>query len=153
MAAARTLASFLYRAKVARMTVDSVVPLSGGWDSVLALCEATAKESPASGAWLGKVRPYWGHHYHMHIRMQCPPDSPNCRPQKPTGGEIGCDKELAYWFRILSRPKPPKPILPRKPVKPRPPMTIASLPQECRAVMEGPAKLTPLQVPTAAGKP
>ena len=24
------------------MTVDSVVPLSGGWDSVLALCEATA---------------------------------------------------------------------------------------------------------------
>jgi hypothetical protein len=42
LAAARTLASFLYRAKVARMTVDSVVPLSGGWDSVLALCEATA---------------------------------------------------------------------------------------------------------------
>ncbi len=25
---------------------------------------------------LRKVRPYWGHHFHMHIRMACPKDSP-----------------------------------------------------------------------------
>ena len=34
-------------------------------------------------AWLSKVRPYWGHHYHMHVRMTCPDDSPTCRPQAP----------------------------------------------------------------------
>ena len=30
---------------------------------------------------LHKIRPYWGHHYHMHIRIACPKGSDNCEGQ------------------------------------------------------------------------
>ena len=32
-------------------------------------------------SWLGKVRPYYGHTYHFHVRINCPPGSTNCRNQ------------------------------------------------------------------------
>ena len=34
-----------------------------------ALCQQAGKDR----AWLGKVRPWWGHFYHFHIRLKCPP--------------------------------------------------------------------------------
>jgi penicillin-insensitive murein endopeptidase len=34
-------------------------------------------------SWLQKVRPYYGHDYHFHIRIKCPATSPDCRPQDP----------------------------------------------------------------------
>ena len=99
-----------------------------------ALCEAAGTDRK----WLSKVRPYWGHYYHMHIRISCPKDSPNCRGQKPPDGDDGCGAELRRWFKILSRP--PRPVVvrpkPTKPPKPKPQMTIADLPTECRAVLK-----------------
>jgi murein endopeptidase len=35
------------------------------------------------GAWLTKVRPWWGHYYHFHVRIACPPESGDCRAQPP----------------------------------------------------------------------
>ena len=32
-------------------------------------------------SWLGKVRPYYGHTYHFHIRMNCPAGSTDCKNQ------------------------------------------------------------------------
>ena len=104
-----------------------------------ALCEGADKLG-GSRAWLSKVRPYWGHHYHFHIRIACPPGSPNCRPQKPTKPGDGCTAELAYWYRLLTRPKP-KPVKPpKKKYRPRPPMTLARLPEACRDVLTASAK-------------
>ena len=82
-----------------------------------ALCEA----APTLGddrAWLWKVRPYWGHHYHFHARMSCPPDSTGCRPQPATLNDDGCGKELTDWLAVISRPAPPPPPVPKVPVKP-----------------------------------
>src|SRR6185503_20148424 len=31
--------------------------------------------------WMEKVRPWYGHHDHIHVRLKCPADSPNCRKQ------------------------------------------------------------------------
>jgi penicillin-insensitive murein endopeptidase len=95
-----------------------------------ALCTATAGEKDRT-AWLAKVRPYWGHHYHMHIRIACPPDSPDCRPQPPTANDDGCGKELTDWFELLTRPPDPK----AKPAPPKPPLTMTDLPSECRTVI------------------
>ena len=48
-------------------------------------------------AWLGKLRPWYGHDDHFHVRLACPPDSPDCRPQAPPPAGDGC-AELEWWF-------------------------------------------------------
>lgn len=102
-----------------------------------ALCDGAAALGP-DRAWLWKVRPYWQHHYHMHVRMSCPPDSLNCRAQAAPLTDDGCGKELTDWLTLISRPPPPpKPVppVPVKPTPPPPPMTLDMLPPECRAVL------------------
>ena len=89
-------------------------------------------------SWLAKVRPYFGHNYHFHIRINCPEGSTSCKNQPtpaPKDG-TGCGDELAYWMGDKPWPKPPKPdAKPPKPTKPAPPLTLAALPAECRAVV------------------
>jgi len=87
--------------------------------------------------WMSKVRPWYGHHDHIHVRLKCPGDSPNCRAQPPVPGDDGCEaKSLAYWFsdRVLH---PPKPTTPAKPPKA---LTLADLPPACKTVLAAPAK-------------
>ena len=95
-----------------------------------AIKKALCREAPNT-AWMSKVRAYWGHDYHMHIRMRCPKDSPDCTPQAPPGKDDGCGKELDFWFQdSILYPPPPK----EKP-KPKPPITMAELPPSCREVL------------------
>jgi penicillin-insensitive murein DD-endopeptidase len=98
-----------------------------------ALCDAGGKDR----GWLAKVRPYWGHFYHFHVRIGCPSDSPTCTKQAAIPGDDGCGKELDDWFKLLTAPPKPKPPVaqPAKPVKPKPPLTLADLPAECRTVV------------------
>ena len=104
-------------------------------------------------AWLKKVRPYWGHFYHFHIRIGCPANSTNCKPQAPVPGDDGCGKELQDWFKLLTRkPKPlpkPKEEIVKKPVKPRY-TTMADLPPECRTVLAAGTTPAPAVASTAA---
>lgn len=96
------------------------------------------KWAKGKGDWLAKVRPYFGHNYHFHIRISCPEGSPSCKNQpdpRPNDG-TGCGDELAYWMGDKPWPKPPKPdAKPQKPAKPAPPLTLSALPAECRAVV------------------
>jgi len=58
-----------------------------------ALCEDKARRGP----WLGRVRPWWGHQDHFHVRLRCPDDSPDCTlPASLPDGE-GCDA-IKWWF-------------------------------------------------------
>ena len=57
-----------------------------------ALCE----EAP--GEWLRLLRPWWGHHDHLHVRLRCPADSPACEDGAPLPEGDGCDKRLDWWF-------------------------------------------------------
>lgn len=100
-----------------------------------AMCESTAMQPPAERAWLGKVRPYFGHHYHFHVRITCPPGSANCRAQAPTKPDDGCGKELDEWMVRLTRPEAPPPPG-YKPPPPKPPLTLTDLPAECRVVLD-----------------
>jgi penicillin-insensitive murein endopeptidase len=56
-------------------------------------------EKPPSGdrGWLRKLRPWWGHDDHFHVRLACPTDSPACTAQAPLPPGDGCG-ELAWWF-------------------------------------------------------
>ena len=90
-------------------------------------------------SWLGKVRPYWGHHYHFHIRMGCPAGSTDCLPQVPTSGDEGCGSELDDWLKRVGNAataaQQPIPVPPAKPAKVIPPITLDALPGECRVVL------------------
>lgn len=62
------------------------------WVIKRALCEAT---SEGERNWLTKVRPWWGHDRHFHVRLRCPPGSGDCRDQPaPSGPECGQET----WF-------------------------------------------------------
>ncbi|MDZ4843535.1 MAG: penicillin-insensitive murein endopeptidase [Hyphomicrobium aestuarii] len=91
-------------------------------------------------SWLAKVRPYWGHHYHFHIRMGCPAGSTDCQPQVPTSGDEGCGSELDDWLKRVGNAaaaaQQPIPVPPAKPAKEKPPITLDALPGECRVVLE-----------------
>ncbi|MEX0344621.1 MAG: penicillin-insensitive murein endopeptidase [Rhizobiaceae bacterium] len=86
-------------------------------------------------SWLRKIRPFWGHDAHFHIRIGCPPGSTGCKRQASTPKGTGCDKSLAWWFteepwRPAKGPKKPK----RRDI-----MTMASLPPACRVVLDAPS--------------
>ncbi len=87
-----------------------------------ALCETHRGER-----WMTRVRPYWGHNYHFHIRIQCPAGEAGCEPQDPVPAGDGCDKSLNWWFTAEA--------LHPAPGKPKPPLTLAQLPPECRTVV------------------
>ena len=107
-----------------------------------AIKKALCRYDGADRTWLRKVRPFWGHDYHFHVRMSCPADSPDCRKQDPVPAGDGCGKELDWWFRdaILYPKKAPPPKEPKdkpKP-KPKPQITMKDLPDACRQVLLAP---------------
>lgn len=57
------------------------------------LCQDKALRGP----WLIRVRPWWGHQDHFHVRLVCPGDSPDCIPAQPLADGDGC-AQLAWWF-------------------------------------------------------
>lgn len=63
-----------------------------------ALCDAPGDDR----GWRRKVRPWFGHDEHFHVRLACPPDSPLCRNQAALPEGEGCD-ELAWWFGARHR--------------------------------------------------
>lgn len=45
-----------------------------------------------------KMRAWWGHDDHIHVRIKCPSDSPNCISQKAIPDGDGCGEDLNWWF-------------------------------------------------------
>jgi penicillin-insensitive murein endopeptidase len=102
-----------------------------------ALCQQ-ASQVGKDISWLGKVRPWWNHHYHFHVRLTCPPGAEGCENQKPATGDNGCGQELTNWYAMLKKSaiemaKPPVPGA--KPWTGKPPLTMAQLPKECGTVL------------------
>ncbi len=83
----------------------------------------------AGEAWLRRVRPWRGHDSHMHLRLRCPPDSPECRDIAPPPPGDGCDATLDWWFSPEARRPPPRPARPGPPPR---------LPLACAAVLSAP---------------
>jgi penicillin-insensitive murein endopeptidase len=99
-----------------------------------AIKKALCREAGKDRGWLEKVRPYWQHNYHFHVRIYCPKGETDCKPQEPVKSGDGCGKDLDWWFRdAVLFPKPPK-----VPPKPKPPIKLADLPEACRQVLLAP---------------
>lgn len=97
-----------------------------------AIKKALCREARGDRSWLSKIRPWWGHDYHFHIRMRCPAGAGECEGQPSQAEDEGCKPaDLAYWFSdAVLHPKPPP-----EPPKPKPPMTLAQMPAACKVVL------------------
>lgn len=96
-----------------------------------AIKKAVCRDARGDRQWLSKIRPFWGHNYHFHVRINCPADNASCRPQDPPPKGDGCDSSLDWWFTdAVLNPKP------NPNWKPAPPLTMAQLPADCRVVLQ-----------------
>ena len=92
------------------------------------LCKSGGEED---AQWLRKVRPWWGHDSHFHVRLHCPQDSA-CLDQDPPPEGDGCDAELDWWFTDEALYPAP-----RAPEDQPPEIMLADLPAACQGVLEG----------------
>ncbi len=91
-------------------------------------------ESESDRSWMSKVRPWYGHDDHIHVRLKCPTDSPNCRAQPAVPAGDGCDKSLDHWFKdSILRIKIPEFGGSSAGLK------LKDLPKACIAVLDAPA--------------
>lgn len=90
------------------------------------LCD---QEPAEDRAWLRKIRPWWNHDDHLHVRLRCPAEDSHCSSQKPLPPGEGCDADLAWWLAAVATPAPKRPA-------PPPPNPV--LPPACDAVLSAP---------------
>jgi penicillin-insensitive murein endopeptidase len=97
-----------------------------------AIKKQLCQDAGSNRAWLHKVRAWYKHNDHEHIRLRCPPRAYECKGQPPVPAGEGCGNELDYWFTA--------PVLHPKPsTGPGRELTLASLPAACRKVLDAPA--------------
>ena len=110
--------------------IDSLIKLAAKDDDVTrifvnpAIKKQLCADAGSDRDWLRKVRPWFGHRAHMHVRLRCPTDSLECQDQPAPPPGDGCGAELASWFA------PPKPS--GAPIKREPP----PLPPSCQALLD-----------------
>jgi penicillin-insensitive murein endopeptidase len=88
-----------------------------------AIKKALCAQLPGA-AWLRKLRPWWGHDDHFHVRLRCPMGDTECQAQEPPPAGDGCGADLAWWFTDEARK--PQPRVSTGPVL---------LPEACGAVL------------------
>lgn len=91
------------------------------------------KDETGNRRWLRKIRPWWGHHYHFHVRLSCPRGMRACVDQTPPPPGDGCDEAQA-WVNNILNPPPPDPNAPKP--APRREYVLADLPDQCAAVLQ-----------------
>jgi penicillin-insensitive murein endopeptidase len=95
-----------------------------------AIKRALCRQGGPERAWMAKIRPWWGHNDHFHVRLSCPSSDSRCRVQAPPPPGDGCGKELDWWFTEEALHPPPSP---------RKPLRLGDLPPACAALVAAPA--------------
>jgi penicillin-insensitive murein DD-endopeptidase len=102
-----------------------------------AIKKALCRDAGSDRTWLHKVQPWWGHDWHFHVRLECPPGQTGCENQPPRPKDEGCRAgDLTHWFD--SGPAPPKPDAKPAVASSRPGPKMSELPAACRRVLQAP---------------
>jgi penicillin-insensitive murein endopeptidase len=99
------------------------------------LKRAICERSGLDHVWLRKLRPWYGHDDHFHVRVACPADSPTCVAQEPLPPGDGCD-QLGAWLRKKTLPERGRPRALARATPPPPTEPAANLPNGCRALLD-----------------
>ncbi|SFP06447.1 penicillin-insensitive murein endopeptidase [Ruminobacter amylophilus] len=89
------------------------------------LCRDTPEEERG---WLHKIRPWWGHTAHIHVRLECPEGADSCVKQAPIPEGDGCGTELQSWLDEIRHPK-------KKDTKPKPKVKKI-VPEQCIQLLQ-----------------
>ena len=92
--------------------------------------ELCAEAGRGDAGWLRKIRPWWDHVDHFHVRLNCPKGAPGCVNPAPIPPGDGC-KDAVWWMTEALLPPPPNAPQP----KPKPPLRLADLPAQCTEVL------------------
>ena len=90
------------------------------------------KDEKGNRKWLNKIRPWYGHHYHFHVRLACPRGAKGCIDQAPPPKGDGC-ADAEKWVNDILNPPPPNPNA--KPPKKKRELVMADLPIQCKNVL------------------
>lgn len=98
------------------------------------------KHAKGKRKWLQKVRPYWNHHHHFHVRLKCPKESVGCKTQTPTVKQLsknatGCDRDLKWWVTEALKLPDPKADNDSKKSEGVRNYVMADLPAQCKKVL------------------
>ena len=120
-------------ARVERVFVNPIIKHS--------LCQ----QPVASRGWLRKIRPWYGHADHFHVRLACLHSDVDCKSQAPLAPGDGCDK-LGSWLRTKRPAGPPSPSALKPVRKGGPPKALVEYrkaiavghgwPEQCNALLE-----------------
>lgn len=80
----------------------------------------------AGEEWMRKIRPWWGHSAHFHVRLKCPAKNSECKTQEPIPEGTGCGVDLEWWFSNDSKDSFTK----------KEPRKYPVLPKQCERVFE-----------------
>lgn len=82
-------------------------------------------------SWLKKIRPWWAHDDHFHVRLKCTPTDKQCVVQEAIAEGEGCDKAFEdEWFSPEARERAKKMREAAAEAQKMPPM-----PEACQAVL------------------
>lgn len=92
------------------------------------LCKSATTDHP----WLQKIRPWWGHDDHFHVRLLCPEGEDACVQTEAMPAGDGCDASLEWWFSAEA-----KEAVQQAAKEPPKRLTLDDLPPACRAILGG----------------
>jgi len=114
--------------RVARLFVNPAIKAT--------LCRVFPPGQQDNTAWLRKVRPWYGHDSHVHIRLRCPADSPACVPQDPPPPGAGCEADgFAWWADRIAGYLQEKARAARAPTTPPVAKPPQSVPTACHGLV------------------
>ena len=91
------------------------------------LCRTHGADA-VNAEWLRKLRPWYAHDDHLHVRLKCPADSADCKKQDPISEGAGCDASLDWWFTQDARDEALKNALKSREQKGPPPIAEGCMP-------------------------
>jgi len=82
--------------------------------------------------WIRKIRPWYGHDHHFHVRLVCAAGDVLCKRPEPIPTGNGCDATLDWWWSDEARQEETKnlgrqqnPVMPELPAECRPLLTTS----------------------------
>ena len=96
-----------------------------------AIKRALCREGGPERAWMAKIRPWWGHNYHFHVRLSCPSGSPQCRGASTAAAR----RRLRQGPRLVVHRRGASPAT----VTDSKPLRLGDLPPACAALVAAPS--------------